>query len=125
MSYTVSDKLLEKFFVDTLTVKVEMLKKHLKDIHSDLVICAHIGPNVATFKFCGQQEEDSLKLCYIFSNLGDLQDQLYQSWVQLNYILKKNIACMLQHFKVHLYIYIYIYIYNIYIYIYIYIYMCI
>ena len=94
MSYTASDKLPEKFFVDTLTKKVEMLKKHLKDTHSDLVICAHIGPNMATFKFFNQQEEDSLKLCYTFSNLGDLKDQLYQLWVQLNYILKENIACM-------------------------------
>ena len=94
MSYTVSDKLPEKFFVKTLTEKVEMLKQNLKDTHSDLVICSHIGPNVATFKFFNQLEEDSLKLCYTFTNLSDLQDQLYQLWVQLNYILKENIACM-------------------------------
>ena len=90
MSCTASDKLPEKFFVDTLTEKVEMLKKHLKDTHSNLVICANIGPNMATFKFFNQQEEDSLTLCYTFSNLSDLKDQLYQLWVQLNYILKEN-----------------------------------
>ena len=90
MSYTVSDKLPEKFFVDTLTEKAEMLKKHLKDTHSNLVICANIGLNMATFKFFKQQEEDSLKLCYTFSNPSDLKDQLYQLWVQLNYILKEN-----------------------------------
>ena len=56
MSYTVSDKLPEKFFVNTLTKKAEMLKKHLKDTHSDLVICAHIGLNVATFKFFNQDK---------------------------------------------------------------------
>ena len=93
MSYTVSDKLPEKFFVDTLTKQEKMLKKHFKDTHSDLVICAPIGPNVATFKFFNQQEEDSLKLCYTFSNLGDLQDQLYQLWVQLNYNFKRK-YCM-------------------------------
>ena len=95
MSYTASDKLPEKFFVDTLTEKVEMLKKHLKDTHSNLVIHANIGLNMATFKFFNQQEKDSLKLCYTFSNLGDLKDQLYQLWVQLNYILKEIRYCML------------------------------
>ena len=49
MSYTVSDKLMESFFVDTLTEKAEMLKKHLEDTNSKLVICANIGPNMATF----------------------------------------------------------------------------
>ena len=69
MSYTVSDKLLETFFMDTLTKKAEMLKKHLKDTKSNWVICTNIGPNMATFKFFNPQEEDSLKLYYTFSNL--------------------------------------------------------
>ena len=90
MSYTASDKLPKTFFVKTLTEKVEMLKKHLKDTKSSLVIFANIGPNMATFKFFNSQEEDSLKLQYTFSNLGDLKEQLYQLWVQLNYILKEN-----------------------------------
>ena len=62
MSYTVNDKLPEAFFMNTLTEKVEMLKKYLKDIGSQLVICANIGPNMATFKFFAPQKEDSLKL---------------------------------------------------------------
>ena len=37
ISYMASDKLPEKFFVDTLTEKAEMLKKHLKDTHSNLI----------------------------------------------------------------------------------------
>ena len=90
MSYTVSDKLLETFFLETLTEKAEMLKKHLKDTNSNLVICANIGPNMATFKFFNPQEEDALKLHYTFSNLRDLKEQLYQLWVQLNYVLKEN-----------------------------------
>ena len=90
MSYTISNKLPESFFVDTLTEKVEMIKKHLKDTSSKLVICTNIGPNVAMFKFLNPQEEDSLKLKYTFSNLGDLQDQLYYLWAQLNYVLKEN-----------------------------------
>ena len=72
MSYTVNDKLPESFFINTLTEKVEMLKKFLKDIGSPLVICVNIGPNMATLKFFTPQVEDSLKLHYTFSNLGDL-----------------------------------------------------
>ena len=90
MSYTVSDKLPETFFMETLTKKAEMLKKHLKDTNSNLVVCANIGPNMATFKFFKPQEEDSLKLHYTFSNLRDLKEQLYQLWVQLNLVLKEN-----------------------------------
>ena len=90
MPYTISDKLPESFFVDTLTKKAEMLKKHLKDTNSSLAICVNIGLDMAMFKFFNPQEEDSLKLHYTFLNLGDLKDQLYNLWVQLNYVLKGN-----------------------------------
>ena len=90
MSHTASHKLPESFFVDTLTEKAEMFKKHLKDTKSKLVICANIGLSMATFKFFNPEEEDSLKLHYTFSNLGDLKDQIYNLWVQLNYVLKEN-----------------------------------
>ena len=73
-----------------LTEKAEMLRKHLKDTNSELMICANIGPNMATFKFYDQQEEDSLRLHYTFSNLGNLGEQLYGLWVQLNYVLKEH-----------------------------------
>ena len=59
MSYTVNDKLPEAFIIDTLTEKAEMLKKHLKDVSSKLVIFANKGPNMAMFKFFNPQEEDS------------------------------------------------------------------
>ena len=90
MAYAADEKLPETFSVKTLTEKANMLKKHLKDTNSSLVISANIGPNVATFKLYNTKEEDSLKLCYTISNLGDFEDQLYQLWVQLNYILKEN-----------------------------------
>ena len=94
MYYTVSDKLPETFFMETLTEKAEMLKKHVKDTKSSLVICANIGPHMATFKFFNPQEEDSLKLYYTFSNLGDLKERLYQLWVQLNYDFKGKLDVM-------------------------------
>ena len=89
MAYTVDEKMPENLFVQLLTNKANMLKKHLKTTQSDLVICANIGPNMATFKLYNIKEEDSLKLHITISNLGDIDEQLYQFWVQLNYLLKE------------------------------------
>ena len=88
MSYTVSDKLPEDFLQEAIEEKAEMIRKYLKDVGNPLVFSTHIGPNMATFKFYSPQEEDSLKLHYPFSNLGNLKEQLYFLWVQLNYVLK-------------------------------------
>ena len=77
----------KNLFVQLLTDKANMLKKHLKDTQSSLVICANIGPNVAIFKLYNTLEEDSLKLQCTISNLGDLEEQLYQLWVLLNYLI--------------------------------------
>ena len=88
MSYTASDKLPEDFFQETIEEKAEMIRKYLKDVGNPLVFFTHFGPNMATFKFYSSHEEDSLKFHYTFSNLGNLQDQLYFLWVKLNYVLK-------------------------------------
>ena len=88
MEFTIEDKLPEDFFQQTLKEKAEMIKKYIKDTGNPLVFCAHIGPNMAMFKFYSPTEKDSLKLHYTFSNLGDLKEQLYYLWVQLNYVLK-------------------------------------
>ena len=50
MTYAVGEKMPENLFVQLLIHKANMLKKHLKTTKSDLVICANIGPNMATFK---------------------------------------------------------------------------
>ena len=60
MAYAADEKLPETFFVKTLMEKANMLKKHLKDTKSSLVICANIGPNMATSKLYNTKEEDSL-----------------------------------------------------------------
>ena len=52
-------------------------------------MCANIGPNMATFKLCNTLEEDSLKLHVTIFNLGDISKQLYQLWIQLNYLLRE------------------------------------
>ena len=88
MEYAVEYKLLEDFFQQTPKEKTKMIKKYIKDTGNPLVFCVHIGLSMAMFKFYSLTEEDSLKLHYTFSNLGDLKEQLYYLWVQLNYVLK-------------------------------------
>ena len=48
MDYTVDQKMPKNLFVQLLTDRANMLKKHLKTTQSDLVICINIGPNMAT-----------------------------------------------------------------------------
>ena len=88
MSYSADKRLPEDYFKGVMEEKVEMLKRYLKDIDDPLIFSAHYGHTMATFKFYSYDEENSLKLHFTFSNLADLEDQLYFSWVQLNYVLK-------------------------------------
>ena len=59
MAYAADEKIPEDLFVQLLTEKANTLRKHLKDTHSSLVMCANIGPNIATFKLYNTKEEDS------------------------------------------------------------------
>ena len=74
MAYAVDEIMPKTLFVQLLTEKANMLKKHLKDTQSSLVMCANIGLNMATFKLYNTKEEDSLKLHATISNLGDIGD---------------------------------------------------
>ena len=87
MEYPTDQKMSKNDFVQLLTDKANMLKKHLKDTQSSLVICANIGLNMSIFKLYNTLEEDSLKLQCTLTNLGDLEEQLYQLWVQINYLI--------------------------------------
>ena len=89
MEYVVDKKMPKALFVQLLTDKANMLKKHLKDTKSNFRLCANIGANMVTIKLYNKKEEDSQKLYITVSNLGDIDEQLYQLWVQLNYILKE------------------------------------
>ena len=90
MAYAVDKKMPNTLFVQLLTEKANMLKQHLKDTKSNLVMCANIGPSMAIFKLYNTKEEDSLKLHATISNLGDIGEQLYQLWIHLNYLLREN-----------------------------------
>ena len=88
MSYSMDERLPEDYFKSVMEEKAEMLRKYLRDIGYPLVFSTHIGHNKVGFKFYSHEEEDSLKLHFTFSNLGDLWEQLYILWVQLNYVIK-------------------------------------
>ena len=92
MAYAVDEKMPETFFVQLLTEKANIIKKHLKDIWSDIMICANIGPNMATFKLFHMKEDTSLKLHVTLSNLGDIDEQLHQLWSQVNFLLRQYCA---------------------------------
>ena len=89
MEYPIDQKMSANDFVQLLVDKANMLKKHLKDTQSSLVMCANIRLNLAIFKLYNTLEEDSLKLQCTITNLGDLKEQLYQLWMQLNYLIQE------------------------------------
>ena len=102
MAYAVDEKMPETYFIELLTEKANMIKNHLKDRQSLLVICANIGPNMATFKLFNRNEEDSLKLHFMLSNLGDIDEQLHQLWQQVNFVLRQYCAhCQRLNAKEH------------------------
>ena len=74
-------------FVQLLADKANILKKHLKTTQNNLVICVNIRPNTATIKLYNIEEGNLLFLHMTISNLGDVEEQLYQLWVQLNFLL--------------------------------------
>ena len=88
MSYSADERLPEDYFQGVMEEKAEMLRRYLKDMGDSLIFSAHCGHTMATFKCYSYDKEDSLKLHFTFSNLCDLEDQLYFLWVQLNYVFK-------------------------------------
>ena len=77
MSYSRDKRLPEDYFKSVMEEKAEMLRKYLRDIGNPLVFSTHIRHSMVAFKFYSHEKEDSPKLHFTFSNLGDLQEQLY------------------------------------------------
>ena len=68
-----------------------MVRIYLDDIDNPLIFSHYCGNTMATFKFYSCNDDNaSPPLHCTFSNLGDLEDQLYYFWVQLIYLLKEN-----------------------------------
>ena len=48
-------------FIQLLTEKAHMLRKHLKDTHCSLIMCANIRLNTTIFRLYNTLEKESLK----------------------------------------------------------------
>ena len=88
MAYPVDKKMPDEFFVQLLARKAN-IKDHLRNRQSKLTIVTNIGPNMATFKLYDLSKEDSLKLHVTLSNLGEIDEQLHQLWLQVNFLLRQ------------------------------------
>ena len=89
MARAVDKRILEEMFIKVLAEKANIIKEHLQNSLSQLMIVANIGPTMATFKFYDLSEEDSLKLHITLSNLGDIDEQIHQLWQQVNFLLQQ------------------------------------
>ena len=89
MAWKVDERIPEEKFVQLLAKKANIIKDHLRNSLSQLMIVANIGPTMATFKFYDLNEEDSLKLHITLSNLGDIDEQIHQLWQQVNFLLQQ------------------------------------
>ena len=92
MAYVVDEKMPKTYFIELLTEKANMIKNHLQDRQSLLVICANIGPNMVTFILFDRNEEDTLRLHFTLWNPGDIDVQLHKQWQQVNFVLKQYCA---------------------------------
>ena len=91
MSYSVDERLPEDYFKEVIGGKAEMLRMYLDELGNPLILSSYCGHTMVTFKFYScDDNDDSLRLHYTFSNLGDLESQLYYFWIQLNQLLKGN-----------------------------------
>ena len=90
MSFSVDEKLPINYFKEVMDDKPEMLRMYLGDLNNPLIFLPYCGYTMATFKFYSYDDNnDSPILYYTFSNLGDLEDQLYYFWIQLYQLLRE------------------------------------
>ena len=84
MSFPVDEKLHRTYFLDKMNAQVMMVETYLDDLNNPLIFSPCCGNMMATFKFYSDTTDDASPLLhYTFSNLGDLQGQLYFLWLQL------------------------------------------
>ena len=90
MSFPIDEKLPRTYFLDIMNAQVMMVKTYWDDLDNPLIFYPCCGNMMATFMFYSDTTNVSPLLHYTFSNLGDLQDQLYYLWLQLIYLLEKT-----------------------------------
>ena len=89
MAWKVDERIPKDLFIKLMIKKANIIKDHLKNSINQLIIVANIGPTMAVFKFYDTKEEDSLKLCMTLSNLRDIEEQICQLWLQVNFLMQQ------------------------------------
>ena len=89
MAWKVDKRIPKDLFIKLMIEKANIIKDHLKNSIDQLIIVANIGPTMAVFKFYDLKEEESLKLHMTLSNLGDIEEQIHQLWLQVNFLLQQ------------------------------------
>ena len=59
MAREVDERIPEEMFIQLLAKKANIIKDHVQNSLSQLIIVANIGPTMAIFKFYDLNEEDS------------------------------------------------------------------
>ena len=91
MSFPVDEKLPRTYFLDIMNAQIMMVKTYLDDLNNPFTFSHYYGSMTASFRFYADTTDDASPLLhYTFSNLGDLQDQLYYLRLQRIYLLKKT-----------------------------------
>ena len=91
MSFPVGEKFPRNYFLDVMNAQAMMVMTDLNYLDNPLIFSPYCGNTMAIFKFYSNNTNDASPLLhYTFSNLGDLQDQLYYFWSQLIYLLEKT-----------------------------------
>ena len=91
MSFSVEEKLPENYFQEVMSGQTEMVRMYLDDLDNPLIFSQYCGNGMVSFKIYSCNDDNASPLLHCtFSNLGDLEDQLYYFWIQLIYLLKEN-----------------------------------
>ena len=98
MAWKVDERIPKDLFIKLMIKKANIIKDHLKYSLSQLMIVANIGPTMAVFKFYDTKEEDSLKLCMTLSNMGDIEEQIHQLWLQVYLLLQQYCSQCNSHY---------------------------
>ena len=68
--------------------KAQKLIDHIKNLHLGLSLVANINENMATVKMFDNYTTINSQLLHVtISNLWDLEDQLFQLWMEVNGVI--------------------------------------
>ena len=75
-------------FINIMTEKYQLLHQHIKSSKDCLMLVTNIGRQAASIKIFDKNLMESQLLHFTISNLWDLEEQLYQLWIEVCGILK-------------------------------------